>query len=163
MSDRLQRTLERKIDAKDIDEARYDRNTPYEVGSGAAPGSTAEKNKAASISAAEKQIVAALVRMPPQRVPRSLESKIDAKDIDEARYDRNIPSEVGSGAAPGSTAAETGGASISAVEKQIVAAFVRKTTPRILRTDESKIDAEDIEDDWLYTMQRWIRSCTRHV
>ena len=32
---------------------------------GAAPGSTAEKNKAASISAVEKQIVAALVRMPP--------------------------------------------------------------------------------------------------
>ena len=75
------------------------------------------KKKASPISAAEKQIVAALVRMPPQRLPRTLESKIDAEDIDEARGDRNIPSEVGSGAAPGSTAAETGCASISAVEK----------------------------------------------
>ena len=78
-----------------------------------------KKNKAASISAAEKQIVAALVRMPPQRVPRSLESKIDAKDIDEARYDRNIPSEVGSGAAPGSTAEENKAAPISAAKNQL--------------------------------------------
>ena len=74
------------------------------------------KKKAAPISAAEKRIVAALVRMPPQRVPRTLESKIDAEDIDEARYDRNIPSEVGSGAAPGSTAKKKGFSDLSGGE-----------------------------------------------
>ena len=82
------------------------------------------------------------------RLPRTLESKIDAKDIEEARDDRNTPFRVGPGAAPASTAAETGGASISAVEKQIVVAFVRKTTPRVRRTEVREFDAEDIEDDW---------------
>ena len=77
------------------------------------------KKKAAPISAAEKQIVAALVRMPPRRVLRSLESKIVAKDIDEARYDHNIPSEVGSGAAPGSTAEENKADPISAAKNQL--------------------------------------------